>query len=287
MSGPSKTLFSGCCRRRDTREAAVPQPDGHPGDRRWDCPPRPEWQHPSGKVTRSLVILPQGLEDACPFPISCNATRHIPTQHLKARAPLEVAAPRAEHRGTRPACLHVSSCYPGRDHTLPLCITGLPEPDQELARTAQVPARTWPHHRRAPQDGQGPCSQSITAAPRVSPLAALKEPLSLHHRCSFYQPGPFRFVPSASPEKYVQECGMGGCCTREVLLLLSFVALCPEKVSRDREPHCTFLSSTLGLISTEAGRQWKTKGSPLALQGWLMGAVTHSRPLSPPGHSPS
>lgn len=55
-SSPSKTLSAGCRRRRDSRETAAPQPDGHPGDGRWRLSP-PEWQRPLGKVTRSLVIL--------------------------------------------------------------------------------------------------------------------------------------------------------------------------------------------------------------------------------------
>lgn len=55
ISSPSKTLFAGCRRCRDSRAAAAPQPDGHPGHGLWPLSP-PEWQRPLGKVTRSLVI---------------------------------------------------------------------------------------------------------------------------------------------------------------------------------------------------------------------------------------
>lgn len=54
-SSPSKTLFAGCRRRQDSREAAVSQPDGRPGSQhRWLSPLA--WQRPLGKVTGSLVI---------------------------------------------------------------------------------------------------------------------------------------------------------------------------------------------------------------------------------------
>lgn len=49
---------------------------------------------------------------------------------------------------------------------------------------------------------------------------------------------------------------------------------------------CTFLSSSLDLTCTEDRRWWKTKGSPLAFEGWLMGAVPRAA-LSPLGSNPS
>lgn len=52
-SSPSKTLFTGCCCRHNSRETAVSQPDGCPSA--GGCP-LPAWQRPSGKVTCSLVI---------------------------------------------------------------------------------------------------------------------------------------------------------------------------------------------------------------------------------------
>lgn len=55
-SSPSKTLFAGCHRRQDSREAAVSQPNGRPGSQRRRLSPPPAWQRPLGKVTGSLVI---------------------------------------------------------------------------------------------------------------------------------------------------------------------------------------------------------------------------------------
>lgn len=67
---------------------------------------------------------------------------------------------------------------------------------------------------------------------------------------------------------------------------LPVAALCPGKASRDAGPLCTFLSSAPDLISAENPRRWKPKGSPLAFEGWLMGAAPTAT-LSPPGHNPS
>lgn len=49
---------------------------------------------------------------------------------------------------------------------------------------------------------------------------------------------------------------------------------------------CTFLSSSLDLLCTKGQRQWKTKGFPLAFEGWLMGAVPTAT-LPAPGYNPS
>lgn len=85
----------------------------------------------------------------------------------------------------------------------------------------QLPVKTRPHRRQTCSVGRAgpllcfhPQHQVSCQQHPEPPRPAGKEPLPLHHCRWFYQPGPVRFMPDASPGKYVQERRTGGCCRR-------------------------------------------------------------------------